>query len=225
MALRPVFIPRGSESPGFVEDVLVEFEWSPGFAVSQKQKSIRGLHRAAAQLGLTPVLEVSTKSSDPLGVRLSAFNLEIAAGSGEITSVEGAFQGSKVFESGGPYRDLYGAEGRAIKRDDRLRNSGPLRSFDWNGVAWPLEPTTAFYDWLYLRALDHAKVGDRLLGFAGFTDIEFNPAKSLNCQARSCALYVSLQERGLLPEALAATPDQFRRILSTNGDGTQRPLF
>ena len=28
-----------------------------------------------------------------------------------------------------------------------------------------------------------------ILGFNIFTDIEFNPQKSINCQARSCALY------------------------------------
>jgi len=34
-----------------------------------------------------------------------------------------------------------------------------------------------------------------------FTDIEFNPKRSFNCQARSCALFVALARKGLLGEA------------------------
>lgn len=37
-----------------------------------------------------------------------------------------------------------------------------------------------------------------LLEYDGFTDIEFNPQKSLNCQAKAAALYVSLCRNGLL---------------------------
>ena len=34
--------------------------------------------------------------------------------------------------------------------------------------------------------------------YDAFMDIEFNPAKSLNCQARAAAMYVSLKKVGLL---------------------------
>lgn len=39
--------------------------------------------------------------------------------------------------------------------------------------------------------------------YAGSSDIAFNPARSLNCQAHAAALYVSLRERGLLTTALS----------------------
>ncbi len=42
----------------------------------------------------------------------------------------------------------------------------------------------------------------RLRKYAGFTDIEFNPERSLNCQARSCALFVSLMTKDLLESAV-----------------------
>lgn len=53
------------------------------------------------------ILEVSTKSTNPTGVALSAFNLKFY----EIKTdreypLENIFQSSKVFERGGPYRDL-----------------------------------------------------------------------------------------------------------------------
>ena len=35
MAERPVFIPK----KGYVEQCLVEFDWHPGFAISQKKKT------------------------------------------------------------------------------------------------------------------------------------------------------------------------------------------
>ena len=40
--------------------------------------------------------------------------------------------------------------------------------------------------------------------FDAFTDIEFNPAKSINCQAAAAALYVSLCRNGKLEEAMSS---------------------
>ncbi|MCM3089396.1 hypothetical protein M3557_16010, partial [Bhargavaea ginsengi] len=39
---------------------------------------------------------------------------------------------------------------------------------------------------------------DELLSYEAFTDIEFNPNKSINCQAYSVAMFVSLAKRNLL---------------------------
>lgn len=58
---------------------------------------------------------------------------------------------------------------------------------------------TAFYDWLYLNALlEHPDLAEPLLRYDGFTDIEFNPEKSLSTQTRSAAMYVALARAGLL---------------------------
>ena len=203
MAQRPVFAPARNGT-AIVEETLVEFRWHPGFAPSQKKKCVDELHRAAAALGLEPLLEVSSKSELPLGRDLSAFNLEIAA-DGAVIPLECAFQGSKVFEAGGPYDDLFQAGPREAKRDPRLKESGPLTGFRFQGRDFPLSPKTAFYDWLYLQALTRREAShDALAGFAGFTDIEFNPKRSLNCQARSCAIFLSLRNRGVLDAALSS---------------------
>ena len=125
VAERPIFIPSPT-SPGLVKECLCQFVWNPGLAPIQKRKNISALHEAAASVECSPVLEVSTKSDDEkLGQRLSAFNLKVRASRGEIP-LESAFQGSKVFEVGGPYTDLYSAEPRAARRDPRLQNSGRL---------------------------------------------------------------------------------------------------
>ena len=191
MAKRPVFV---VESAGRVAEVNVEFKWHPGMSAAQKRRSVASLHQAARNKGLHTVLEVSTKSDEMIGRSLSALNLEISLSSLGKLSVECAFQGSKVFKGGGPFVDMYHMDAVAIKRDSRLRESGALLKFDLKGDVWPLEPKTVFYDWLYLLALiQNSKLSDQLSSYSGFTDIEFNPKKSFNTQARSCALFVALK--------------------------------
>jgi type I restriction enzyme M protein len=117
--------------------------------------------------------------------------------------VEAAFQGSKVFEAGGPFTDIYAMSGHEAKRDERLKNSGNLLRFDLLGDTWGLEPKTVFYDWIYINAIhQNPTIGDQIAHFDGFSDIEFNPEKSFSCQARSAALYVSLKKLNLLVNAL-----------------------
>ena len=213
MASRPVFTALGDPSH-LVKEVLVQFAWNPGFAPIQKKKNIVAMHEAATSQGLVPLLEVSTKSEEKLGQRLSAFNLKIQTEVGEI-SIESAYQGSKVFKSGGPYTDIYGKDSRSAKKDERLQTSGPLVGFNFFGQKWPLIPKTAFYDWLYLSALaPHQEFLTRLFEYKGFTDIEFNPEKSINCQARTCALLVSLLKLNTLDDALRSQSDFIAMVAS-----------
>ena len=219
MATRPVFVPQVA-ARSFVREVPIEFVWVPGMAVSQKQKSIESLHQSATrQLGVTSVLEISSKSRPPLGVQLSAFNLRLRMEDGRQVPVEVAYQASKVFEHGGPFLELMSGSSRDAKGDERLRTSGRLICFRFQSEEWPLEPQTAFYDWLYLRALENNPVlAAQLMSFGVFTDIEFNPERSINCQARSAALYVALVRAGRLQSALSS-PGSFRHILAGAGRG------
>ena len=118
MASRPVFTALGDPSH-LVREIPVQFAWNPGFAPVQKKKNIVAMHEAAKSRGLTPLLEVSTKSEEKLGQRLSAFNLKIQTEIGEI-SIESAYQGSKVFKAGGPFTDIYAKDSRSAKKDERL---------------------------------------------------------------------------------------------------------
>jgi hypothetical protein len=203
MAERPVFVPKLSGQQ-LVQEVAVSFLWHPGMAPSQKKKNVAELHQSAALSGLAPLLEISSKSEREAGRKLSAFYQTVSTGGREIT-VECAFQGSKVFEHGGPYTGIYDLSSRDAKRDERLRTSGRLIGFSFEGKDFPLSPPTVFYDWLYVNALyPYRDWLERLDQFAGFTDIEFNPERSLNCQARSCALFVALQRRGQLERAIVS---------------------
>ena len=42
------------------------------------------------------------------------------------------------------------------------------------------------------------KLAKEILNFNAFSDIEFNPKKSYNCQAFTAALYISASLRGIL---------------------------
>jgi hypothetical protein len=203
MANRPVFIPLYKKEH-LVEEIYFSFTWNPGFAPIQKKKNIVALHEAAHKKGYAPLLEVSSKSEEILGQRLSAFSLQIDTRIGKI-SIESAFQGSKVFEKGGPYTDLYKKTSKEAKKDERIKKSGKLIGFDFMGMQWELVPKTAFYDWLYIKALyPHRDYLKKLFYYKGFTDIEFNPKKSINCQARTCALLVSLMKLNLLDQAISS---------------------
>lgn len=203
MANRPVYSPEFSGEL-LVTTKFVEFQWHPGMAAVQKQKSIRSLHDAARREGMCESpLEVSSKSENELGVALSAFNLAVKTAKHQrVFTVETAYQSSKVFSNGGPYKELLFGTSRAAKKDPRIRESGALVGFEFFGESWPLEPRTAFYDWLYINALHKNEWAvERLSEFDAFTDIEFNPEKSINCQAYAVALYRSLEVRGLIREA------------------------
>lgn len=203
MARRPIFVPL-LDGKRYVLERYVDFTWHAGFAKTQKQKSIRDLHEMARrEYQVLNPLEVSSKSEDSLGVALSSFNLSFTTKKGRTFTVEAAFQGSKVFQLGGPFLDILRMQPIDAKRDPRIKNSGALKKFQFFGSDWDLEPKTAFYDWLYINALlKNPQLAEDVTDRDGFTDIEFNPEKSINCQARSVALYCALYHNDKLKFAL-----------------------
>jgi hypothetical protein len=54
---------------------------------------------------------------------------------------------------------------------------------------------------------------EQLDQYVGFTDIEFNPNRSINCQARSCALFLTLVRRNLLEDVIAS-PTSFIQVIT-----------
>ena len=195
MAKRPAFFVREEK---VVQDIF-SFEWFPGFAISQKQKSIESLHHAIlkADANARP-LETSTKSKEALGIKLSAFNLRL-----NDDTLENIFQSAKVFENGGPYLDLLDVSPKEAKRDERLHKSGSLKALRYQNEDFPLIPQTVFYDFIYIIAIKQSFTTDEINAISSynyFTDIEFNPTKSINTQARAAAmLKLILDEYGYLP--------------------------
>lgn len=213
MAKRSVYLPRKSGVVG-VEEREIDFKWNPGMAKSQKQKSILSLHQSAKNFGIDNLLEISSKSEIEIGVKLSAFNLNIKTKKNNIFTVEVAFQSSKVFERGGPFIDILKKTSREAKKDIRLKEHGNLIKFVFFNKEFSLTPRTFFYDWLYINALNQNEdISNEILKYSGFTDIEFNQKKSINCQAFSAAIFVSLSHANLLSDSLKS-PKVFSEILS-----------
>jgi hypothetical protein len=183
----------------------------------QAQRSIASLHECAkSQIGVERVLEISSKSPDALGVALSAFNLMIRTPKGREYSLECAYQSAKVFERGGPFLDLREMRSIDAKRDPRLLQYGRLIKFSIYGCDWDLQPRTAFYDWLYINALHkHTELAKQVLEYRAFSDIAFNPQRSINCQAYAAALYVSLHQRGLLASEVLRDKEAYLSVIST----------
>lgn len=197
MAKRKTFVVSLND---IFEEKEIEFVFYSGFSITQKQKSIESLHNAIKELYYdAEILEISSKSPIELGRKLSAFNLKL-----DGIALENIFQSSKVFEYGGPYEDLLSKTPIEAKKDPRIKDSGRIIGFKYQGINYPTIPKTLFYDWMYCQALYSDKeLMSSIINYDFFTDIEFNHEKSLNCQARSAAIFVSLYQKGLLEECLS----------------------
>ena len=202
MAEKMVFRP-GDDDHLFYTDI-VEYKYYGGFAVSQRQKCVLSLHDSIhSRQQAAQILEISSKSLQQEGIWLSAFHLSYRLPDEKTVPVECVFQSSKKFSNGGPYTDLLYTTPREAKHDARLRESGPLESFVFLGQTWPLNPQTYFYDWIYIKALhDNPDLVDKVIQYDIFTDIEFNHKKSINCQARSAAIYKTLVQRKMVEEVI-----------------------
>ena len=197
---RPVFMPRVN-SDNLVKTDMVRFERHVGFASRQKKKSITDMHQVIRKkYGFSQVLELSSKSGNKLSFPLSPLSLKLTdEQDGGQYSVENIYQASKVFEHGGPYLDLLTAPPRQAKKDERLTTSGELIGYNYFGMEWSLEPVTAFYDWLYVNALQqNPQLHEQVLQYQAFTDLEFNHKKSVHCAAYALAMFVALHKRDLL---------------------------
>lgn len=185
MASRPAW----TISNNTVNSKDFEFVWSAGFAVCQKQKNIVALHQSVMDSFDATTLEVSTKGLVDIGVKLSAFSLKL-----DGVFLENIYQSGKKYENGGPYLDLLEVSPKDSKKDERHKNSGKLIAYVYDNSNWLIEPKTAFYDYIYIKAvLQNFGENLDLSVFDWFTDIEFNPKKSVNCQARALTIFKLLQ--------------------------------
>ena len=124
MAKRKTFVVSLND---IFEEKEIDFVFYSGFSITQKQKSIESLHNAIKELYYdAEILEISSKSSIELGMKLSAFNLKL-----DGIALENIFQSSKVFEYGGPYEDLLSKTPIEAKKDPRIKDSGRIIGFKY----------------------------------------------------------------------------------------------
>jgi hypothetical protein len=164
--------------------------------------------------------------------------------------VENWFQASKVFGNHeveyGPYTELLNIEkpkkflngGHSGKQTglendplfQRIQSEIVGRSlvkFSMSSIDYPLIPRSAFYDYIYIQALSQEQnehLASKLTDYRIFTDIMFNPGtgknKKYNTQARSCAIFVALSNKGTLSEALLSF-DSFVKVVEYTSETPQ----
>lgn len=80
-------------------------------------------------------------------------------------------------------------------------------------MIFPLEPKDYFYNWLYINSLyRNPGLAKRILEYDSFSDIEFNPKRSVNCQARAVAIFVGLSKSKKLEEAMKSKESFFKVV-------------
>lgn len=193
------------------EEKIVEFEYIKGMAFSQKQKNVLSFHKSIQErFPKSHIIEISTKSHEPLGVRLSAFNLKL-----DGYPLECVFQSSKLFDGNVQFNHLLFEEPKAAKQYIHDNASLRLIGFKYKGELFDLIPRTMFYDYIYISALmqSNMDVSD-IANYDIFTDIEFNEKKVYNCQARSCAIYAYMLRKGKVDYYMSSR-ERFKELYST----------
>ncbi len=224
MAEKSVFISK-TEYP-FFEEAHVNIDWFGGFAMSQKRKCQIGLHQNFLKAYPDEkVLEISSTSLMSLGSRLSAMKLSKRTQKG-LTTVESAFQSSRIYSDGvrtvGPFPEYLFLAGRECKKLVKEASEG-MHSYryEFDGLTFyaPAWHISQFYDYLYLNAIlepENEEVREQLLneGYTAFTDLA---TKSLNCQARSAAIFVGLVRAGRINEVRDF--DSYLKLFRTQANG------
>lgn len=179
------------------------------FALSQKRKCQIGLHQNfLMEYPKEKILEISSSSLVSLGAKLSAMHLSKRTLKG-ITTVESVFRSSRIYSDGikriGPfpeYRFLPGRECKKLVKEAAKEMHSYQYELDGLTFYAPVHHISQFYDSLYLNALlepENEEVKNKLLqeNYTAFTDLA---TRSLNCQARSAAIFVGLVRAGLIDE-------------------------
>ena len=223
MANRKVYVSKTIYP--FYEEVSVNFEWFPGFATVQKQKSELSLHLnylAAVSHNKAPeksemseeqnykILEISSKSRNDLGKKLSAMSLKKQTKSG-LAYVESVFQSSAIYldkktsQQIGPFPEYQSIDGRTCKKTIKNLSEGMVRiGYEYDGIHFDISKghPSLFYDYIYITSLleeqNQPMVKALLDGkYIAFTDLA---TKSINTQARSAAIFVGMVYAGIITD-------------------------
>ena len=181
------------------------FDFFGGFSLSQKQKTIDAFHISIAKEGIDDILEISRKSKNPIGNLLSAFNLMLDINNHKYP-LECVYQSSKVFNYNIQFNEalmLSPFEAKKLIKNEVENRKLILTGFNCFGIEFPLNPTTIFYDYIYVLALSqNPNIASKVINYYCFTDVEFNHKKQFASQARSCAIYKYLHENNMIKKTL-----------------------
>lgn len=201
MVMRPVFMFRDNKH----QEVPVEFEWVKGLDNHLIVQRYLNLHESIKEIYPdVNLLEVSTKSLNPVGKSLSPFILKTHNG----ITVEALYQGSKIYEYGGPFQELYQRSSLEAKNHAKGKDLGDVIGFQLGRLIFDTKPTRAFYTWLYITVLmQNLDLADNLMEYNAFTDIHYNPKTMNVCQAYACSVYYTLRQGNILDLAMESYPN------------------
>lgn len=214
MATRPVFLIN--QNKPYFSEYNVNFIYNNGFAPCQKRKNIIAIHDAFHKDNSDKeILEISSKSFDEVGVNLSAFNLTIYVESlGKRMPVEIMYHSGKIYKDSGRHLEILNMSPRESKKYLYQNKFGSIEYFIFENQRVEVDQIYAFYNWLYNRALlENEDIASELLRYEAFTDVEYNPNRSKNCQARSAAIFVSLFKQGKIQFGEELDYGKFRRLI------------
>lgn len=214
MAVRPVFLVN--QNKPYFSEYNVNFVYNNGFAPCQKRKNIIAIHNAFHKDNSDKeVLEISSKSFDEVGVNLSAFNLMLYVESlGKRMPVEIMYHTGKVYKDSGRHLEILNMSPRESKKYLYQNKFGDIEYFIFENQRVAVDDFN-FYTWLYLKGLlENEQIARHLLKYEAFTDVEYNPNRSKNCQARAAAMFVSLYKQDKIQFGEILNYDKFKKLFS-----------
>lgn len=191
MATRPIYISTGNINNPFMED-NINFQWVPGYSYVNKCRRRDSLKREIAKkYDIEKWIEISSISDKDIGKKLSALNLMITLTNDNKYSVETIYQNSKI------YKD------------------NAIVGFKFRNTEFENNPYGMYYDYIYMVALYQNKEYHELIkNYYFFTDLFFNPNKSLNTQARAIAIFKTLYDNDYLK--LLEDVSEFKKYYKEN---------
>ena len=167
------------------------------------------------------ILEISSRSDEPLGRALSAMNLRAAGSDGNRRlPVESVYQAAKCYGHDGPDEQPIPNGFDAKRRDKERRNAGSLRGFQHEGTFWPAASGSAFYDREWIKAATAAGATRELARYDAYSDQFHRPGAAVACQARSAAMLAGLDRSRQLGQVHEA--GSWAAALQLDGDA--RPV-
>ena len=215
MQQKPVFV--SEERFPYFYTVLVPFETvkASSEVKSTVKSKVDSLHERFSHIYPDKkVLEISSASDEDTGRLLRSEILNKKIPSLDTSApVENVFRGSCVFENGGAYPEIFEMSPQAAKSDKRLKGSGALTHYYFEGTEYPKRPRAAFYYWLYVNALlENQELAEQVIRYDAFSDISCSPGKKPFGAARGAAVFTALSRLGLLDQAVDF--ESFRRLMS-----------
>ncbi len=209
MAQKSVYITK--EKYPYFEEIGVNCTWFGGFSQAQKLRCIISVHENfKAAYPEYRICKISGASPIQTGRELSAMSLKkYVPSKNNYYCLESVFQTSRIYtnpqtgETAGPFREFLSLDGKTCKKKVKeLSNGWHSCKYDFEGIICPIPNfhISLFYDWIYMNALledANKSVREKLLesGYNAFTDLA---TSSLNSQARSCAIFISIAKQGFL---------------------------